>query len=191
MVQNLKKYAAAGLAALLLFVVGGLVGRATAPAHVEERVQIKTVEVEKIKTEWKDRIVIQKVFVKDAKKDVVRHEREVIRPDGTVEREKTETESTQSTTKTTEASVQEQTLAQESIRNTEQTVVSVKKQDAAPEWSFAVMVGASPRAGFMPPVLPPPVVVGVHVQKKILGPVTFGAWVLTSPAVGVSLGAQF
>jgi hypothetical protein len=182
---------AAGVLALLLFGVGGVVGRATTPVRVEERIQVKTVEVEKIRTEWKDRIVTQTVYVKDTHKDVVKTEKEVIRPDGTIEREKTEHEADQTVVEVAQASAQEHFGSEDKIRQTVQTVLSEKKTIPAPEWSVALMVGVAPRAGFMPPLGPPPLVAGVHVQKRIIGPLNGGVWVLTNPSLGVSLGAQF
>lgn len=193
MLEKLRKpkiLAIAG-ASLLLLGVGGIVGRATAPVRVETRVQVKTVEVEKVRTEWRDIVITRTLYVKDSKKDVVKTQKEIVRPDGTIERESTERESSQTTEQNQQESVQTQTGTQEQSRELFQDVKTEKKIVPALEWSVAIMAGAAPRAGFMPPLGPPPFVAGVHVQKKIVGPVTIGAWVLTNPSAGVSLGFQF
>lgn len=181
----------AGLLAMLLLVVGGIIGRTTAPVRIEERVQVKTVEVEKVRTEWKDVVITRTLYIKDSKKDTVKTEREIIRPDGTIEREKTERESRQTREQNQEATAQAQTDEQDQSRTTIQDVAADRKVIPAPEWTISAMVGVAPRADFMPPVGPPPFVAGIHVQKKIVGPLVGGAWVLTNPSVGVSLGFQF
>lgn len=193
MIQNLKKFksAAAGLVAVLLFVLGAFVGRATVPVRIDEKVQIKTVEVEKIKVEWRDRIVEKTVYVKVKRKNVVTEQREVIRPDGTIERQKVETIATETNVTTAAVTAAERVATSTQERVVEQVVKAEKTVTAQRNWNLALMVGVAPRASFMPPLIPPPVIVGIYVQKKILGPVTLGGWALTSPGAGVSLGIEF
>jgi hypothetical protein len=185
------KFVGIGVIAVLLLCIGGLIGRATAPVRIEERVQVKTVEVEKVRTEWKDILITRTVYLKDTRKNLVKTEREVIRPDGTIEREKTEREVSSATEQGGEEAEQARTGVQEQSQETTQNVVAEKKIIPGPEWTVSVMVGAAPRAGFMPSIGPPPFAAGIHVQKKIVGPIVGGVWVLTNPSAGVSLGFQF
>jgi hypothetical protein len=75
-------------------------------------------------------------------------------------------------------------------RDTQQTVVELHTADARPSWSVAVLPGIQ-FAGARAVDLYGPAVVGVAIERRILGPVWLGAWGSTSGAAGLSLRGEF
>lgn len=55
---------------------------------------------------------------------------------------------------------------------------------SAPDWRVGGLVGVT-----LQPALRP--VYGLHVERRILGPVSLGAWGLSSGVIGASLSAEF
>lgn len=58
-----------------------------------------------------------------------------------------------------------------------------------PEWRLSLLAGASLQTPALP--LAGPLVVGVEVSRRVLGPVWVGVWGLTAGAAGVSIGVEF
>ena len=58
-----------------------------------------------------------------------------------------------------------------------------------PRWRVAVLAGASIREPLLP--LAGPLVLGVEVDYRVVGPVWVGAWLNTFGAAGVSVGGEF
>jgi hypothetical protein len=75
-------------------------------------------------------------------------------------------------------------------RETQQTSVTVHTVDARPTWSVSLMPGAQ-LAGARAVDLYGPLVLGVAIERRILGPVWLGAWGSTSGAAGLSLRGEF
>lgn len=188
--QKIKSRSGAGLTALLLFGLGVLVGRFTTPAKIEERVRVQTQVQNQIQIEYRDKIVTKTVYVQAQNQKTRREEHEVIKPDGTVERSSVETAQTETqVSNVAEQQIDTQLLAQQQV-HIDMKSESTRVVAVQPDWTIAVLAGVSPHADFMPPVGPPPLVIGVHVQYRALGPIKIGAWALTSPAVGVSIASD-
>lgn len=96
--------------------------------------------------------------------------KEVVKPDGSKE-----------TTTTTE----EDTKTNKKERTSDTTSTEARKEVVYEKGSvnISALAGASSVSG--------PIIYGAAVTKRVLGPFTAGAWVLTSPTVGVSLGLTF
>jgi len=137
-------------------------GRYTAPAKV--KVETKTVEVEK-KVEQKER---------DRHRETVIVE--VTKPDGTRERTSKTVEDTETKTQKTDNLSTSTSQLSEVTRKNSVLAVSLLA-GARPEFSGGFSVG--------------PFVYGAHVSKQVLGPISLGAWGLTSGEFGLSAGLQF
>lgn len=172
----------------------------SAPTKTIEKV--KVVEVQKETT-----VVQQKVDLEELKRvvadlqrrnNVVRERTVVVQPDGTrteteKEVDKTETSSrTETTTNTSASSSTETKVWKETVR-VEEKVKLVERLAAPDTWALGVQAGISLPAlvgsdvpGFVPG-LPDAVVVGVSVDRRVVGPVWGGAWANSQAAAGVQL----
>lgn len=147
------------------------VGRFTAPEQVRE--------VEKVV--WKDRVV-EKVVTRRAKAvDRVVYVDRVVSPEGEV-RERRVT-----TTKTDAREVADLGRTTESSGSAEKSASSTST--LRPDWRVGVLVGASLREPLVP--IAGPLVLGASVERRIVGPVSLGAWATTGGAAGASLSAEF
>jgi hypothetical protein len=168
-----KRNAVIAVALLLAFLVGLSAGRYVAPAKIEERI-VKDVQIQKeVKIEYVERIVEKKVYVKDEKKSVNVVTRETIKPDGTVEREKIESRTTD--TKVAQEQIRDQkTEAKEISRVDERRIeVAERKTNSTPNTRLSFMLGVGPQSKFLPQPLPP-LVLGFGVQRRLIGPTYFG-----------------
>lgn len=166
--------------ALVAFVLG--VGLTAAllprpPAEVEVR------EVEKVL--WKERVVeVEKVVtVKEKAADVVRYVDRVVTKEGEVRErvvEKTVTIEKQAEAK---VEVRDRVVEVEKVRDVE------RKVTLRADWSVAVLAGAQTA----PPLLPlaGPLVLGLEVRRRIVGPVGVGVWASTGGAVGGLVAVEF
>lgn len=166
-----RPFAAGGAIALAF-----LFGRASAPARTVERVQEKVV--------YQDRaVVIHEAAEVHVQEHVVYRDRTVIkRVDGTVvqrdiERTDTGTSSARATAQTEERTV---------YRDRE--VVREKVVESRLDWAVHALVG-TPIS--LKPLGLGPVVYGAAVERRVLGPISVGAWGLSSGQGGVSLGLVF
>lgn len=145
--DNFKKIGILVSVGLLLLALGYGIGRHLQPAKIEIKKEEIIKEVEVIK------------------KDIEIIEREVTRPDGTVEKERIErdksTETVNKDTKTKESNV---------------TIFS------KPDWKFDTLAALNKDR-----VL----VYGIKVDRRILGNLHAGAFVLTDTTIGVSVGLEF
>lgn len=161
------------LALAVVAVAAYSAGRYAGPQAVEVR------EVERIV--WKDRIVEKVVTkVEKAKAATVYVDRVV-----TKEGEVRERIITRTVEREAEAKAEEKTTVREG--NAEK--VAEVKATARPDWRVGVLVGAS----LQPPALPiaGPLVVGVAVERRILGGISAGVWANTGGAAGASLSVEF
>ena len=155
------------------------------PVRVEyqDRVKVQEKVVTKEVVEWKDRIV--EVKVKDTKMKVVTKIVEVEKPGG----EKVKTTEITETAATDEKKnldvVKEGTKAAERVvdRIVYRDVV-VKQTPVLSNWMVTGAIGAKIS-------LPPSIVYGGMVQRRIIGPFWIGAWGTTNPDVGLSLSVEF
>jgi hypothetical protein len=105
-----------------------------------------------------------------------------------VEQEAT-TERHASTTRTSEAHRASNELAKQETQ-VQQSVVTLHTVEARPSWSVSLMPGIQ-FAGARAVDLYGPLVLGVAIERRILGPVWLGAWGSTSGAAGLSLRGEF
>jgi len=80
-------------------------------------------------------------------------------------------------------------LAQDS--ESHQTVVTLHTTESRPNWSVTLLAGVQDGGKRLVDALPAPAVVGVVVERRILGPVSIGAWGTTARAAGLSLRLDF
>ena len=142
-----KQYRIVVIVGLLLLIVGYGIGRYLQPAQI------------KIKKEE----VIKEVEV--VQKDIRIVEREIIRPDGTKEKEKiTEDKS------------------QESTKKERDTKESTQVVNTKPDWRINGLTALNNNRN---------IVYGLQVERRILGPISIGAWGVTDSTIGLSVGVEF
>ncbi len=84
----------------------------------------------------------------------------------------------------TQAQQQRETEAQ-------QTVVELHTVEARPAWSVSLLAGGQLGGRRLFEALPAPLVVGVAIERRILGPVSAGLWATSGMAGGLSLRVDF
>jgi hypothetical protein len=177
----------AAIAVLLLTLAAFAIGRGTAPVKVEKKVEIEIVEVESVRIEWRDKIVEKKVYVKSQATSSRTEEREVRKPDGTVEKTKMEVRGMETLVSSgTESSSEQSGTARKDSQISSKEIMSLSTENK-PDWNISLLVGASTGSK----LLPPPMTAGVHVQRRILGPVYVGVWGMTDVSAGLSVGFEF
>ena len=152
------------LLALIAVVAGGggfAAGKFTGAASVEERIQVVTVTHE--------------VKVQSRARDVVRYIERTTLPDGTKTEKVSERIATKAeTTTATDAS---------------SSATTVRKTERAPDWRVGVLVGATWKEPAL--VISGPLVLGVQVERRMLGPFSLGVWGTTQGAAGASISGEF
>ncbi len=137
----------------------------------------EVVETHSVEIKWKEKISKADHTAK-VKTRIVYVDR-VILPDGTV-KEKSETRESES------ALTDSKTLID---RSGESKEIQSKTTISKPDWRVGVLVGAAAKPEF---VITGPLVLGVHAERRIIGGVWLGAWVLPNlPAAGGSLTWEF
>lgn len=140
-------------------------GRLTATVEVEERVEVKFID-HYVSNDHTKKAVVRTVYIEKLTTDAGMLEKTSIK-----EEEKTDT------TKLVK-------------RDTENTSSSSRVTTVPlPNWRIGVLVGAT----WKEPALPVagPLVLGVHAERRIVGPISAGAWGTTQGAVGVSVTGEF
>lgn len=144
----MNDYVKIAIGVLVAAGLGYAFGRYAQPARVEIKKEIEVREKEK------------------TTHDTIVTEKEIHRPDGTIEKEKkTEDKTTNSSSTDTK-------------EKTSKVVVSEK-----PQWKAGVLAGYD-LIGIKP-------VYGAQVEKRILGPISAGVWGTTQSTVGASLSLEF
>lgn len=165
------------IAALLLALGAFVAGRFTAPLKVETR------EIEHVV--FKDRVVEKVVTVERAAKlvtQVVYRDREIAK-DGTIREHEVETTATKEDTSKVE------NRAHTATHEGEATVTKTVTTTLRPDWRVAVLAGGS----IQPPLVPiaGPLVLGVELDRRIIGGLSAGAWVSSAGAAGASVSFEF
>lgn len=165
-----------GLVALVLTAFA--FGRYTAPEKVKIEKEIVTVESAK------------KEDSKHVSTDLSRDKRvekvitEIVRPDGTRETSTRVVEDTSTAKRSDTAANSREESNKASIEKSSETIEYGRNK-----LSLAVLAGAAP--SFSGGLSFGPLAYGGHVQKNLLGPITFGVWALSSGTGGISLGLMF
>ncbi len=194
---QVRKYAIQAGVLVVLLGASFAVGRYTVPVKTIEHVVTQTVVQEHVVVQ--ERVVTRTVYVKTVAKNVQTDTVVTKKADGTTV---TETK----TSDTTKVGISDQQASStEVISNTQESTStktdSLKIVDASkPQWHLRVDAGAGAR--FVGPTVPT-LVLGVGVERRIVGPFFMGLWAQTtlnllSPQTppygvdgGLSLGAEF
>lgn len=167
------KWLYGSIAALALLAAAFSAGRFTAPLKVE------TKEVEKVV--YQDRIIEKVVTVKAKAETKVVYRDRVITKDGTVTEHEVEHTATKEDTKEKTETV--------ATRDAKTETVKESKSTLRPDWRVSAQVGASLNAPLVP--IAGPLVVGVQVERRIIGGVSLGIWGNTYGAAGASASLEF
>ena len=169
---KLKRFGVIALAVVVSSAAGFSAGRFSAPLKVE------TKEVERVV--YQDRVV-EKVITKKVKAEdrVVYIDRTIT--DAGVRELITETTKTLEGERTKDESTRD--LMHESDKQREVKTV------LRPDWRASVLVGASMREPAL--VITGPLVIGVQVERRIVGGVSLGVWANTVGAAGASGSIEF
>jgi hypothetical protein len=187
---------ARGIAAgvvLALLALAYLAGRRSAPAKVVTR------DVVRVETQTRDVVKTQVVHDVQTVHDTATQVRTVTvtrwakAPDGSpVVTQETHQESATEAHATKAAETKATTAAEHDARQVAQETRTVTVTAERPQWSVTALAGASlgspPR---LVPGLPAPLVVGVALERRILGPLSAGLWATSSGAGGVSVRFEF
>ena len=169
---------------VLAIVVALAAGFTAGRFFVRPQVEIRT----ETKTEWRDREVVKEVKVKG---ETVYVDRVVYRtidtrkePNGTMTTHTVERSDTDTHRQTTETSARDAVTERQGQASTVQVVTPV-----LPQWRAAVLAGASLKSPLLP--VAGPLVLGLEVDRRIVGPFWLGVWAQTQGSAGVSLSAEF
>ncbi len=197
-----KKYGPKAIPYAVVLLVGVGAGWAAKPDVVKIEEKIKVVEVEKQVVVQHETVRVEVVRVKDT--SVIerwhREKTETKSPDGTVVLKEVEDKNID-------------TIVHDKENNTEVKVVEVIKEVVVEkvvvqekvitpmlaQWHLGVLVGTAPR--FDSPT-DTPLLLGIEAERRIVGPVFAGAWVMagspvvgafrvTNAAVGLKMGFEF
>jgi len=154
-----------------------------------------TRDVVKVETQWKDREVVKVVHDVQTVHDVATQTRTVTvtkwakAPDGSpvVTRESHQEREQQAETKR-----QDHTQGtQERQSEAHQAALETHTTESRPNWSVSVLAGVQDGGKRLVDALPAPAVVGLVVERRILGPLSIGAWGTTARAAGMSLRLEW
>lgn len=188
---------------IIILVVGCvlslLTGLALSPTKTktitEEKVVYKDRIVEKIVE--KEKVVEDKKVDKDIKKNVKVTKTEIKKPDGTTIVSETTEDKTEDKTREVETKVVEKVVYQDKIveKLVEKEVVKIVGTDR--DWRVGLMLGTSVTNLSVSPEAPylNPIIVGVGVERRIVGGLYAGLWAQTSSfktlEAGIGLSFNF
>ena len=164
---------ARALALVALALAAFSAGRFSAPLEVEERTDVRVV--------YKDRVVEKRTEAAARVETRIVYREKVTTPDGTkTEREIEKTGAVETVKKEAER-IEE--------RQGEKTIEIVKRVEVRPNWRVAVTAGATLREPLLP--LAGPLVLGLEVDRRIVGGLSLGVWVSTQGAAGAAVSLEF
>ena len=184
-------------AVVLLPVVGYAFGRYAVPEKVvvQERVEVVEVEVEKVVVV--EKVVEKKVYQEAEKSRIRREETTRTLADGTTETKKTEDIGVDRVVKDTQIEYVDRVVEKEVVKYVDRVVEKeVQVESERPAWRISPMVGVSV-PGTIQTIGDGTIdvtkigVVGLKLDRRIVGPVTVGAWGLSSGQAGLSIGLEF
>lgn len=216
--DKIKALIVAVAATVAIFGVGAAFGRFTVAEKVVEREVVKTVEVEKqvvVERVDEKQLEVLSLQIKDTlnqlsqlKKRVRREKRSVQHPDGRIETVETVDINVDRTVQTTEVKevekrvvVEVEKIVDRIVEVEKEKVVEVEKEKiveaSKPSWRAGALLGTtlSVRPQLTPPYIDP-LLVGGHVERRIVGPVFIGGWGITdtklqNPGFGASLSIEW
>jgi len=154
---------------------------------------VQTRDVVRVDTQWKTRTIEKVVHDVAVQRDTDEKVHTVVvtkwlkSPTGDVS---VVQESHQERDTSTETKRQAHTQGtQERQSEAHQETVETRTVTGPPNWSISALVGAQLSGNTV--LLPAPLVCGVHIQRRVLGPVSVGIWGTTEMSGGVSLGASW
>lgn len=159
--------------AVVIFIAGLACGRFTTPSKVVTKTETVTVEKEVVKTKEKN--------VTDTNKNRELVVTETVKPDGTkiIEKHYINRDEIHSTSdKVNVATTESKTDTKSS------TVTTNEKND----WNLSALVTSSHTDSDM---FHESLSYGVHIQRRIIGPFSIGAFGITNKTYGLSIGASF
>lgn len=175
------------LGAVLLFLLGFGTAKFASPAKVTEKTVVQT----QVKTviQYQDRIVYQKVLV--AQEATHRHVAKVItkKPDGTIVTQVTSDTDSKDSQNININKTDDKT--KDTTQTVAQTVTIVKTVTNQPNWTLGAGIGYSLPHIWNPATVGIPgmqgAVVQIELDRRILGPISMGAFVNTQATVGLSV----
>lgn len=150
-----------------------------------------TRDVVKVETQWKDRIVekiVHDVAVQhdtDEKVHTVVVTKWLKSPTGDVSVVQESRQERDMATETKRQDHTQGTLERQSEAH--QATVETHTTESRPNWSVSVLAGVQDGGKRLVDALPAPAVVGVVVERRILGPVSAGLWATSGMAGGLSV----
>jgi len=197
-----KKYGPKAIPVVVALLVGIGFGWWAKPDVVKIEEKLKVVEVEKQIVVQHETVRVEVVRIKDT--TVVerwhREKTETKSPDGTVVLKEVEDKNIDSIVKEKENNTEVKVV--EVIKEVVVEKVVVQERVVTPmlaQWHLGVLIGTAPR--FDSPT-DTPLLLGVEAERRIVGPVFLGAWVMagspvvgafkvTNAAVGLKVGVEF
>ena len=188
---------AAALTVVLVAVGSYALGRYGTPERVVVQEKVQIVEVERERVVVVEKEVEKKVYLQAESSRIHRESHEVDHPDGTKERHLTEDINVDRVVKDVEVRVVEVEVEKERVVEKEvEKRVLIEKTVPMPDWRVTALAGANAPA--LPGLLNgnrfdtlEHMAFGAQVERRIWGPVSAGAWGLTSGQVGLSLSLEF
>lgn len=168
------------IAVPIALALGLAIGRYSRSPNVVTRDVVRT------ETQWKDREVVRVVHDVQTVHDV-QVQRHV------VTQWRTGPDKVTTVTQYLERDSQAETKRQDHTQGTKerqseahQATLETHTTESRPNWSVSVLAGVQDGGKRLVDALPAPAVVGVVVERRILGPVSIGAWGTTARAAGIS-----
>lgn len=176
-------------AALIITHVGFYsLGRVMTPEKIKLEEKVKVVEVEKQVVVVEERVKIEKIYLKDEKQRIRKEEYTVAHPNGLVETKKTEDINIDSVVREQDVKFVDREVKTEVVKYVDREVEKVvTKERPLPDWRLTPMVGVNVKNGLKASEF----VYGGEVQRRIAGPVSVGAWGLSSGTFGISASLEF
>lgn len=193
-----QKYAIFALGMVVIMAGVFFAGRYTAPPKIQE--VERTVYVDRVVVKEVEKIVEKKVEVEKIvyrniyKNETTKEKSTTTKPDGTVEVVERETANRDTINEGSVESSKENVKVVEVEKVVEKLVYKDREvvKYASPEWDIDLRVGTSTKNFAVSPVAPyvQPIILGVDVERKILGPVNAGLWIQTTHFQTVEGGAS-
>lgn len=172
----MKRYALIGAIALVIAAGGYALGRFTAPERVRTVETVRTVEDTKTKAELAEvKWLLENVKSKSRTERV-----SVVKPDGTRE---TRTVVDRSSERATDTGANTASRYEASHTLAHETIAVREVERVRPQWRIGALGGVDFRTRNL--------IYGAHIERRILGPLSLGAWGLSSGAGGLSLSLEF